>query len=51
MLGRGIIHNLNEALQLRRVPVKRLLPDLIEDRSSLLYHGNSKDLCGFSCTR
>lgn len=51
MLGGEIIRNLNETLHLRRVPVERLLADLIEDGSSLLCHGDSEDLCGFSCAR
>jgi hypothetical protein len=51
MLGGEIIRNLNERLHLRRVPVERLLSDLIDDGGPLLYHDYSKDQQrSFDCT-
>src|SRR5215469_12775313 len=43
VLGGEVIRDLNETPSLRKVPVERLLYDLIEDGGPLLYHGDSED--------
>ena len=43
VLGGEIIRDLNETPALRKVPVERLLFDLIEDGGPLLYHGDSEE--------
>src|SRR5271157_706514 len=42
-LGGEFIRDLNEAPSLRKVPVDRLLFDLIQDFGPLLYHGDSEE--------
>ena len=43
VLGGEIIRDLNQTPSLRKVPVERLLSDLIEDGGPLLYHGDSDE--------
>jgi hypothetical protein len=43
VLGGEIIRDLNQTPSLRKVPVERLLADLIEDGGPLLYHGDSEE--------
>ena len=42
-LGGEIIRDLNDTPSLRKVPIDRLLFDLIEDGGPLLYHGDSEE--------
>lgn len=43
VLGGEIIRDLNETPSLRKVPIERLLSDLIEDGGPLLYHCDSEE--------
>ena len=43
VLGGEIIRDLNQTPSLRKVPVERLLSDLIEDGGPLRYHCDSED--------
>jgi hypothetical protein len=43
VLGGEIIRDLNETPALRRVPVERLLFDLIQDGGPSLYHNDSEE--------
>jgi hypothetical protein len=43
VLGGEIIRDLNETPSLRKVPVERLLADLVEDGGPLLYHSDSEE--------
>jgi hypothetical protein len=43
VLGGEIIGDLNRTPSLRKVPVERLLADLIEDGGPLLYHCDSEE--------
>ena len=43
VLGGEIIRDLNETPSLRKVPMQRLLSDLIEDGGPLLYHCDSEE--------
>jgi hypothetical protein len=43
VLGGEIIRNLHETPSLRKVPVERLLSDLIQDGGPLLYHNDSEE--------
>jgi len=43
VLGGVIIRDLNQTPSLRKLPVERLLSDLIEDGGPLLYHGDSEE--------
>jgi hypothetical protein len=43
VLGGEIIRDLNETPSLRKVPVERLLADLVEDGGPLLYHSDSDE--------
>ena len=43
VLGGEIIRDLNETPPLRKVPIERLLSDLIEDGGPLLYHCDSEE--------
>jgi hypothetical protein len=43
VLGGEIIRDLNETPSLRKLPVDRIVMDLIEDGGPLLYHGDSED--------
>jgi hypothetical protein len=42
-VGGEIIRDLNDTPSLRKVPIDRLLFDLIEDGGPLLYHGDSEE--------
>jgi hypothetical protein len=42
-LGGEVIRDLNDTPSLRKMPVDRLLYDLIEDGGPLLYHGDSEE--------
>ena len=43
VLGAEIIRDFYETPSLRKMPVERLLSDLIEDGGPLLYHGDSEE--------
>ena len=43
VLGGEIIRDLNQTPSQRRVPVERLIADLIEDGGPLLYHSDSEE--------
>ncbi len=43
VLGGEIIRDLNETPSLRKVPVEKLLADLVEDGGPLLYHSDSEE--------
>ena len=42
-LGGEIIRDLNQTPSLRKLPVERLLADLVEDGGPLLYHSDSEE--------
>jgi hypothetical protein len=43
VLGGEIIRDLNQTPSLRKLPVERLLADLVEDGGPLLYHSDSEE--------
>ena len=43
VLGGEIIRDLNQIPSLRKVPVEKLLADLVEDGGPLLYHSDSEE--------
>jgi len=43
VLGGEIIRDLNQTPSLRKVPVEKLLADLVEDGGPLLYHSDSEE--------
>jgi hypothetical protein len=43
VLGGEIIRDLNETPSLRKVPVEKLLADLVDDGGPLLYHSDSEE--------